>query len=61
MGSGVRCVVCDESLDETEVECPVCGEPVVSDGDVRSGPEGYSPNTAYPESWYGGFDEGDLR
>jgi hypothetical protein len=27
-------------------------------GDFHSGPEGYSPNTAYPETQYGsGFDE----
>jgi len=27
-------------------------------GDYHSGPEGYSPNTAYPETQYGsGFDE----
>ena len=35
--------------------------PVVSpmnEGDVHSGPHGYSPNTAYPETEYGsGFDE----
>ena len=35
--------------------------PVVSpmnEGDVHSGPHGYTPNTAYPETEYGsGFDE----
>lgn len=35
--------------------------PVVSpmnEGDVHSGPHGYSPNTAYPDTEYGsGFDE----
>lgn len=36
-------------------------KPVVSEmdqGDYHSGPEGYSPNTAYPETQYGSmFDE----
>lgn len=30
----------------------------MSEGDFHSGPDGYSPNTAYPETQYGsGFDE----
>lgn len=30
----------------------------VEEGDLHSGPSGYSPNTAYPETQYGsGFDE----
>lgn len=30
----------------------------MDEGDYHSGPEGYSPNTAYPETQYGsGFDE----
>lgn len=38
----------------------------MNEGDFRSGPEGYSPNTAYPDSFYNsggsgqdGQDEGD--
>jgi len=32
--------------------------PIMDQGDYHSGPEGYSPNTAYPETQYGsGFDE----
>lgn len=38
----------------------------MNEGDFRSGPEGYSPNTAYPEAFYNsgesrdeGHDEGD--
>ena len=32
--------------------------PLMNEGDFHSGPEGYSPNTAYPETQYGsGFDE----
>ena len=31
---------------------------VMDEGDIHSGPHGYSPNTAYPETQYGsGFDE----
>ena len=30
----------------------------MDEGDYHSGPEGYSPNTAYPETQYGSmFDE----
>ena len=30
----------------------------MNEGDMHSGPEGYSPNTAYPETQYGSmFDE----
>lgn len=38
--------------------CVQCGHALMNDGDVHSGPDGYSPNTAYPETQYGsGFDE----
>lgn len=35
----------------------------MNEGDLHSGPEGYSPNTAYPETFYGsgGQDEGDFN
>ena len=40
----------------------------MNQGDMHSGPEGYSPNTAYPETFYGsggwdddGHDEGDFN
>lgn len=43
-------------------------EPQMNEGDFRSGPEGYSPNTSYPESFYGSGgasdsiqDEGDFN
>lgn len=30
----------------------------MNEGDIHSGPHGYSPNTAYPETQYGSrFDE----
>lgn len=44
------------------------GSPQMNEGDFHSGPEGYSPNTAYPETFYGsggssddGHDEGDFN
>lgn len=38
----------------------------MNEGDFHSGPNGYSPNTAYPETFYGsggqsGHDEGDFN
>ncbi len=41
----------------------------MNEGDYRSGPQGYSPNTAYPDAFYGtqgdlesdGQNEGDFR
>lgn len=43
--------------------------PEMDQGDFHSGPEGYSPNTAYPDTFYGsggnqdfdGHDEGDFN
>lgn len=47
---------------------PVSSAEVTSDtsmneGDFHSGPNGYSPNTAYPDTFYGsgGHDEGDFN
>lgn len=31
--------------------------PLMDEGSLRSGPEGYSPNTAYPESFYGSMGD----
>lgn len=45
-------------------------KPQMNEGDFHSGPEGYSPNTAYPNTFYGsggssddmgGHDEGDFN
>lgn len=39
---------------------PIQNKPIekMDQGDYHSGPYGYSPNTAYPETQYGsGFDE----
>jgi hypothetical protein len=40
----------------------------MNEGDFRSGPKGYSPNTSYPEAFYGSGgnsdeaqDEGDFN
>jgi NADH:ubiquinone oxidoreductase subunit 3 (subunit A) len=37
--------------------------PEMNEGDFHSGPAGYSPNTAYPDTFYGSGmdDEGDWR
>jgi hypothetical protein len=40
--------------------------PSMTEGDFRSGPEGYSPNTSYPDTFYGSGgesdqDEGDFK
>lgn len=38
--------------------CVQCGFTLMDEGDMHSGPYGYSPNTAYPETFYGsGADE----
>ena len=37
---------------------PTDSTPLMNEGDFHSGPAGYSPNTAYPDTQYGsGFDE----
>jgi hypothetical protein len=35
----------------------------MNEGDFHSGPGGYSPNTSYPDTFYGsgGHDEGDFN
>lgn len=39
------------------------GDSSMNEGDFHSGPEGYSPNTAYADTFYGsgGNDEGDSN
>jgi hypothetical protein len=38
--------------------CVQCGFRLMDEGDYHSGPGGYSPNTAYPNTWYGsGMDD----
>ena len=33
--------------------CVQCGYQIMNEGDLHSGPNGYSPNTAYPDTFYG--------
>jgi hypothetical protein len=33
----------------------------MTEGDFRSGPEGYSPNTSYPDTFYGSGGESDQN
>ena len=33
---------------------------MMNEGDYHSGPEGYSPNTAYPETQYGSWFDDDA-
>jgi hypothetical protein len=52
------CPECEKPLDKSTSTCPSCGWDGMNEGDYHSGPHGYSPNTAYPETQYGsGFDE----
>ena len=38
--------------------CVQCGYVSMNEGDFHSGPGGYSPNTAYPDTFYGsGMDD----
>ena len=38
--------------------CVQCGYAPMNEGDFHSGPGGYSPNTAYPDTFYGsGMDD----
>lgn len=47
----------------TTIHSSGSGNPSMNEGDFHSGPEGYSPNTAYPDTFYGsgGHDEGDFN
>ena len=52
------CPDCNAILPKGQEKCTGCGFVTMDDGDVHSGPAGYSPNTAYPETQYGScFDE----
>ena len=52
------CPECEKTPDKSTSTCPSCGWDGMNEGDYHSGPYGYSPNTAYPETQYGsGFDE----
>lgn len=52
------CPECDGDLNRVTKVCPHCGWDGMNEGDYHSGPHGYSPGIAYPETQYGsGFDE----
>ena len=51
------CTQCDYPLEPIDNgSCPLCGRYTMNEGDYHSGPEGYEPNTAYPDTFYGGGD-----
>jgi len=53
-----HCEECDAPWVPGQSVCADCGYDLMNEGDVHSGPSGYSPGTAYPETQYGsGFDE----
>ena len=42
--------------------CVQCGHTLMDEGDVHSGTGGYSPNTAYPDTFYGsGMDDDEAE
>ena len=56
------------SYDPAEYKPPIDSGSGMTEGDMHSGPGGYSPNTAYPDTFYGsggandsGHDEGDFN
>ena len=52
------CPQCQALWPYNQEVCAGCGYALMDEGDMHSGPNGYSPNTAYPETQYGsGFDE----
>jgi len=52
------CPECDGTLDLATGVCEECGFDGMNEGDYHSGPYGYTPGTAYPNTQYGsGFDE----
>jgi len=52
------CPDCNAIWPKGQETCTGCGFVAMNEGDVHSGPDGYSPNTAYPETQYGsGFAE----
>ena len=53
-----HCPECDAAWVPALKRCDDCGYDLMTQGDHHSGPYGYSPGTAYPETQYGsGFDE----
>jgi hypothetical protein len=56
------------TFDPSVYKPPIDSGSEMNQGDFHSGPEGYSPNTAYPDTFYGsggesdsGHNEGDFN
>jgi hypothetical protein len=49
----------DPSVYKPPVDTNTTSESGMTEGDFRSGPQGYSPNTAYPESFYNSGESRD--
>ena len=49
----------DPTVYKPPVETKNDSGPSMTEGDFRSGPEGYSPNTAYPEAFYNSGESSD--
>jgi hypothetical protein len=49
----------DPTVYKPPVETKIDSGPSMTEGDFRSGPEGYSPNTSYPDTFYGSGGESD--
>jgi len=53
-----ECPECAGVLDPITSVCVLCGWDGMDQGDYHSGPYGYTPGVAYPQTQYGsGFDE----
>lgn len=52
------CPICRAPWVRRNDFCVQCGHTLMDEGDLHSGPDGYSPNTAYPDTFYGsGMDD----
>ena len=51
----------DPSVYKPPVETNTESGTLMTEGDFRSGPEGYSPNTSYPDTFYGSGEESDQN
>ena len=49
----------DPTVYKPPVETNNDSGPSMTEGDFRSGPEGYSPNTSYADTFYGSSGESD--
>ncbi len=49
----------DPSVYKPPVDTNIDSGSGMNEGDFRSGPEGYSPNTSYPESFYNSGESSD--